>query len=81
MEKNKRKSERKEGRPTVDEYLKMDETAKDMAIHNAVIRLQRRIQEILYLMNTEGKSGIAGAGEGAAAQREHLPPTEGESSK
>jgi hypothetical protein len=42
--------------PSVEEYLRMDETEKEISIQKAVIRLQTRIQEILYLMESEIKS-------------------------
>lgn len=44
--------------PSVDEYLAMSEEEKDYAIQNAIIRLQTRVQEILYLMESHMKVKI-----------------------
>ncbi len=60
--KNKERREGAEDRPSVEEYLRMDERDKDIAIQKAVIRLQTRIQEILYLMDTEMKTKISTRG-------------------
>lgn len=42
--------------PSIEDYLNMNEEEKDRAIHEAVIRLQTRIQEIIYLMRLEMKT-------------------------
>ena len=50
-----RNTRRNNGRsetPSVDEYLSMTEEEKDLAIQNAIIRLQTRVQEILYLLES-----------------------------
>jgi hypothetical protein len=44
--------------PSVEEYLRMNERDKDIAVQRAVIRLQTRIQEILYLMENEMKTKV-----------------------
>ncbi len=44
--------------PNVEEYLRMNERDKDIAVQRAVIRLQTRIQEILYLMENEMKTKV-----------------------
>jgi hypothetical protein len=38
---------------SLEKYLGMKEHEKDAEIHNAVIRLQKRIQEILYTLESE----------------------------
>ena len=38
---------------TLDNYLQMDEKQKDAETQKAVLRLQKRIQEILYLLDGE----------------------------
>lgn len=55
MEKERGKEKRHNDRPSVEDYLRLDENEKDIAIEKAVIRLQTRIQEILYLMESEIK--------------------------
>jgi hypothetical protein len=40
-------------RTSLEKYLLMDEKEKDVEIQRAVDRLQRRIQEILYLLETD----------------------------
>ena len=45
-------------RPSVEEYLRMGEEEKDVAIQKAVIRLQSRIQQILYHMDAETKRDV-----------------------
>ncbi len=55
MDKERRKEKRHNDRPSVEDYLRLDENEKDIAIEKAVIRLQTRIQEILYLMESEIK--------------------------
>lgn len=39
--------------PSVERYLNMDDKEKDLEIQKAVFRLQKRINEILYLMESE----------------------------
>ena len=56
MEKELRKEKRHNDGPSVEDYLRMDEDEKDVAIQKAVIRLQTRIHEILYLMESEIKN-------------------------
>ncbi|OGW52968.1 MAG: hypothetical protein A2Z46_05550 [Nitrospirae bacterium RBG_19FT_COMBO_55_12] len=56
MEKERRKEKRRNDSPSVEDYLRMDEDEKDVAIQKAVLRLQTRIHEILYLMESEIKS-------------------------
>lgn len=41
------------GRTSPEKYLLMDEKEKDVEIQKAVDRLQRRIQVILYLLETD----------------------------
>jgi len=53
MERERRKDKRHNDSPSVEDYLRMDEDEKDVAIQKAVIRLQTRIHEILYLMESE----------------------------
>ena len=55
MEKERRKEKRHNDRPSVEDYLRLDENEKDIAIEKAVIRLQTRIHEILYLMESQIK--------------------------
>lgn len=38
---------------SLERYLLMDEKEKDIEIQRAVARLQKRIQEILYVLETE----------------------------
>jgi hypothetical protein len=38
---------------SLEKYLLMDEKEKDIEIQKAVARLQKRIQEILYLLETD----------------------------
>ena len=40
-------------RPSLEKYLGMDEKEKDAEIQKSVDRLQRSIQEILYLLATD----------------------------
>jgi hypothetical protein len=56
MEKERGKEKRHNDRPSVEDYLRLDENEKDIAIEKAVIRLQTRIHEILYLMESEIKN-------------------------
>ncbi len=56
MNKESRKKKRHDDSPSVEDYLRMDEEEKDVAIQKAVIRLQTRIHEILYLMESEIKT-------------------------
>lgn len=56
MDKDSRKKKRHNDSPSVEDYLRMDEEEKDIAIQRAVIRLQTRIHEILYLMESETKT-------------------------
>jgi hypothetical protein len=56
MGKERGKETRHNGSPSVEDYLRMDEDEKDVAIQKAVIRLQTRIHEILYLMESEIKA-------------------------
>ncbi len=56
MEKDPMKKKRHNDSPSVEDYLRMDEDEKDIAIQRAVIRLQTRIHEILYLMESEIKT-------------------------
>ncbi len=56
MKKDPRGKKRHDDSPSVEEYLCMDEAEKDVAIQKAVIRLQTRIHEILYLMESEIKT-------------------------
>lgn len=45
--------ERDDRGTSLERYLLMNEKEKDAEIQKAVFRLQKRIQEILYLMETE----------------------------
>jgi hypothetical protein len=56
MEKERGKKKRHNDGVSVEDYLRMDEDEKDVAIQKAVIRLQTRIHEILYLMESEIKA-------------------------
>lgn len=49
----------KDAKTNLDQYLRMDEQEKDAEIQKAVARLQKRIQEILYMIETE-RQHIAG---------------------
>ena len=42
---------------SLERYLLMDEKEKDVEIQKAVVRLQKRIQEILYMLETEKHQG------------------------
>jgi len=53
------KSKKSSKRTSAEEYMRMDEQAKDLAIQKAVLRLQNRIHEILYMMGTEMNGKIA----------------------
>ncbi len=44
---------RDEGSTSIEKYLLMNEEEKDLEIQKAVARLQKRIQEILYVLETE----------------------------
>ncbi len=48
------------GAPDEKEYSRMDEKEKDISIQKALLRLQNRIYEILYLMEAEMKDKIVG---------------------
>jgi len=52
---------RSENGASLERYLLMDEKEKDLEIQKAVARLQKRIQEILYLLDTD-RSRAAGRG-------------------
>jgi hypothetical protein len=52
MDRDSRKKKRHNDSPSVEDYLRMDEEEKDVAIQRAVMRLQTRIHEILYLMES-----------------------------
>ena len=43
-------------RPSTEEYSRMNDREKDMAIQNAVIRLQNRIQRLLNLIEETGRT-------------------------
>ena len=43
----------REGGTSLEKYLLMDEKEKDVEVQKAVVRLQKRIQEILYLLETD----------------------------
>ena len=45
--------DRREGGTSLEKYLLMDEKEKDVEVQKAVVRLQKRIQEILYLLETD----------------------------
>ncbi|OGW29278.1 MAG: hypothetical protein A2X56_06020 [Nitrospirae bacterium GWC2_57_13] len=51
------KKREENGRPNTDEYARMDDREKDIAIEKAVIRLQNRVQKILNPLGGNGKSG------------------------
>lgn len=51
--KNKTGVRKKACRPSVEEYMRMSEEEKDLAIQRAVMRLQTRIQEILFLLDRD----------------------------
>jgi hypothetical protein len=42
-----------EALPTLEEYLSMNESERDREIEKGLVRLQKRIQEILYFLETE----------------------------
>lgn len=44
--------------PDEKDYTKMNEKEKDISIQKALLRLQNRIYEILYLMEAEMKDKI-----------------------
>ena len=46
------KQNRDDHRTSLEQYLRMNEKEKDAEIQKAVARLQKRIQEILYLLGT-----------------------------
>jgi hypothetical protein len=46
-------------RTSLEKYLLMSEQEKDAEIQRAVARLQKRIQEILYLLEAEKVSAVA----------------------
>lgn len=50
--------EKGQERPTIESYMRMSEREKDVEIQKAVTRLQNRISEILYLLETETKAKI-----------------------
>jgi hypothetical protein len=53
-----------QGRETsLEKYLRMNEKEKDLEIQKAVDRLQKRIQEILYALDSDS-SRAAGPGSG-----------------
>jgi hypothetical protein len=55
---NQERQQHNDDGPSVEEYLRMNERDKDIAVQRAVIRLQTRIQEILYLMENEMKTKV-----------------------
>jgi hypothetical protein len=44
---------RNERRTSLERYLLMGEKEKDVEIQKAVARLQKRVQEILYMLETD----------------------------
>ena len=42
----------------LEKYLRMNEHEKDTEIQKAVVRLQKRIQEILYVLETDGSPAV-----------------------
>ena len=54
----------------LEKYLRMNETEKDTEIQKAVVRLQKRIQEILYVLETDS-SHAAGS---EAEKKKEQPP-------
>ncbi len=50
---NAEKMMKEDKRTSLEKYLIMSEQEKDAEIQRAVARLQKRIQEILYLLETE----------------------------
>jgi len=53
MSDNRQDQHRNERGTSLEKYLLMDEKEKDLEIQKAVTRLQKRIQEILYLLETD----------------------------
>lgn len=52
--------------PDLAKYLQMDEREKDLAIERAILRLQKRVHELLYYMDSLKKikdTGKAGLGQ------------------
>jgi hypothetical protein len=49
---------KEEKRISLEKYLLMSEQEKDAETQKAVARLQKRIQEILYLLNVENVSAV-----------------------
>ncbi|HLE39914.1 MAG TPA: hypothetical protein VI956_00260 [Nitrospirota bacterium] len=73
MKRERRKEKGHSDGPSVEEYLRLDENEKDIAIEKAVIRLQTRIHEILYLMEAEIKEKkIAHKKEGKKGGKESI---------
>jgi len=73
MKRERRKGKGHSDGPSVEEYLRLDENEKDIAIEKAVIRLQTRIHEILYLMEAEIKEKkIAHKKEGKKGGKESI---------
>jgi hypothetical protein len=66
--------DRDDRRTSLERYLRMDEKQKDTEIQKAVMRLQKRIQEILYMLETE-KQHIAGPESGE--KKAPSPPSKG----
>ncbi len=48
-----RANNRDDHKTSLERYLLMNEKEKDAEIERAVVRLQKRIQEILYLLGSE----------------------------
>lgn len=57
-------TKKEDKRTSLEKYLLMSEQEKDAEIQRAVFRLQKRIQEILYLLEAEKGS--------AATRRDHM---------
>ena len=45
--------------PSFDEYFRMNEQEKDLAIERSILRLENRFRQILYLMEIERNPSIA----------------------
>ncbi len=56
---NAEKMMKEDKRTSLEKYLIMSEQEKDAEIQRAVVRLQKRIQEILYLLETEKVPAMA----------------------
>lgn len=52
-----------DGQTSLGKYLQMNEQEKDIEIQKAIVRLQRRIKEIMYILESDGSRAAGPASE------------------